>query len=151
MPSGVQATKPGILVERVRERADRTAFGGDEGEPGVVGEIFRLLPMDEEKRICFPSGDHWGERVRPGLGDDLFHRIVGQVEDIDVGRPALDEVRIDGRAERDFRPVGRPGEGADREILALSSAAGPAWGAFIASATSNVQMWVWVYSFRTTS
>jgi len=85
---------------RVEREVPRVAHGRGEGDPGAVGRPDR-------------------RRVRAGLVHDLRHRVVREVQQVDVRAGALHQVGIHRGAEGDPGAVGRPGEVADAEIAPL--------------------------------
>ncbi len=66
MPSGVQSTMDGTLVEVVGERARRAAVGRNDGKAGVDGKGPLAAHRGLEKTICVPSGDQCGPLSGPG-------------------------------------------------------------------------------------
>src|SRR5436305_840090 len=56
-----------------------------------------------------------------GQGNDFFHGVISQIQNVDVGRAQLDEIRIPCGVEGDPGAIRRPGEAADTKILALGA------------------------------
>ena len=115
---GVPLHEVRLLVEAVGDRFRRPAGAGNYGQPRVRVEELRIAHCRREDDR-FPIRREAGVVVRAALRDDLRDRLVGQRQQVDVRRAALNQIRIDRRAEDDPRAVGRPGERPDGEVLAL--------------------------------
>ena len=76
----------------------------------------------------------------PGCETIFVTSIVGESQHVDVGRTALDQVGVDGRAERDRMPSGDHEKAPTLKSLPRVRCL-PAAGAFIASSSSMVQRW----------
>src|SRR6516165_10425130 len=62
-----------------------------------------------------------GVAIGSGLRDDFLDRIIGQIQDVDVGGAQLDEIRVPGGVEGDLGSIRRPGEAADAIVLSFGT------------------------------
>ena len=131
----------GVLVEGVGERARCATVRRHDGDARIRREV-PVVPHGRGERDLRSVRRPHRVVVRPALVHDLANgvgrsAVRGKRDHIDVGRQTLDEIRIDGRAERDLPAVGRPVELLDGEVRPFVRRR-PDCGSARAFATSNV-------------
>src|SRR5262249_22092050 len=107
-----------VLVERVRQRPRRAPGRVDDGDALVARVVARAAHLGGE-RDPLAVGRPARARVGPRLGDEHAYGVVGELQQIDVGGRALDEVGVLRGAEGNARAVRRPGEVGGAEVGAL--------------------------------